>query len=434
MVTFDSELPGTPIEVWDEALAGRRLAPLNPDATSLVVIAAHPDDETLGAGGLIAAASHLGIPVHVIIVTDGGASHPDSPTHRPEQLVEIRAAEVRAAVERLAPGATVTMLGYPDGQAREFRAQIVADLRPLVSDPSGLVVAPWTGDGHRDHRVVGEIAVGLGGPVLGYPIWVWHWGTPEDFDWDDVRALQIDSAAKAAALREHVSQVAPLSDSEGDEAVLDAEFLRNFERDTEYFIVTNRLSRAHFDDLYERHDDPWGFESRWYEARKRAIVLASLPQKKYRFALELGSSTGLLTEALADRCYNVLAIDIAEAAVDRARERIPSNAHVEQRDMTTNFPHGDYDLVVLSEVGYYFTSEVLDQLLADIEASLSPDGVIVACHWRHPVEGYLLSGDEVHERLAERDLARLLRHEEEDFVLEAYSRISDSVARRDGLL
>lgn len=434
MVTFDKEEPGTPAAVWDEALTARRLAPLNPDATSLVVIAAHPDDETLGAGGLIAAAARLDIPVHVIVVTDGGASHPDSPTHRPEQLVERREAEVRAAVERLAPGATVTMLGYPDGQTREFRAQIVADLRPLVSDPSGLVVAPWTGDGHRDHRVVGEIAAGLGGPVLGYPIWAWRWGTPEDLEWDDVRALRIDSAAKAAAVHEHTSQIAPLSEGTGDEAVLDAEFLKNFERDTEIFIVTNRISRAHFDDLYERHDDPWGFESRWYEARKRAIVLASLPLKKFRFALELGCSTGLLTEALADRCYNVLGIDIAESAVDRARERIPSNARVEQRDMATDFPAGDYDLVVLSEVGYYFSSEVLDALLGEIEGSLSPDGVLVACHWRHPVEGYLLSGDEVHSRLAARDLARLLRHEEEDFVLEAFSRNGDSVARRDGLL
>jgi len=434
MVSFDSEQPGTPTDVWDEALAARRLSPLNPDATSLVVIAAHPDDETLGAGGLIAAAAGLGIPVHVIVVTDGGASHPDSPTHRPEQLVERRAAEVRAAVELLAPGAAVTMLGYPDGQTREFRAQIVADLRPLVSDPSGLVVAPWTGDGHRDHRVVGEIAVGLGGPVLGYPIWAWHWGTPDDLEWDDVRALRIDPSAKSAAIQQHGSQVAALSDAEGDEAVLQPEFLKNFERDTEIFFVTNRLSRAHFDDLYERHDDPWGFESRWYEARKRAIVLASLPIKRFRFGLELGCSTGLLTEALADRCYSVLGIDVAQAAVDRARERIPSNARVEQRDMATDFPHGDYDLIVLSEVGYYFTSDVLDALLADIEGSLAPDGVLVACHWRHPVEGYLLSGDEVHNRLASRDLQRLLRHEEEDFVLEAFSRNGDSVARRDGLL
>ena len=434
MVSFDSAEPGTPTELWDEALAGRRLSPLNPDATSLVVIAAHPDDETLGAGGLIAAASGLGIPVHVIVVTDGGASHPDSPTHQPEQLVERRAAEVRAAVELLAPGATVTMLGYPDGQTKQFRAQIVADLRPLVSDPSGLVVAPWTGDGHRDHRVVGEIAVGLGGPVLGYPIWAWHWGTPDDIEWDDVRALRIDPSAKSAAIQVHSSQVVALSDAEGDAPVLQPEFLKNFERDTEIFFVTNRLSRAHFDDLYERHDDPWGFESRWYEARKRAIVLASLPLKRFRFGLELGCSTGLLTEALADRCYSVLGIDVAQAAIDRARERIPSNARVEQRDMATDFPHGDYDLVVLSEVGYYFTAEALDALLADINGSLAADGVLVACHWRHPVEGYLLSGDEVHERLATLDLQRLLRHEEEDFVLEAFSRNGASVARRDGLV
>lgn len=434
MVTFDATLPGTPAATWEREFAERSLPPLELDADRIVVIAAHPDDETLGAAGLIAEAAARGIPVEIVVVTDGGASHPGSPTHRPEQLVDARAAEVRAAVEVLAPRATVAFLGYPDGQTAEFRAQITADLTPLLSAERTLVVAPWRGDGHRDHRVIGEIAASLSSTLLEYPVWMWHWATPNDVPWGDASTLTIDAALKREALSRHVSQVAPLSDAPGDEAMLRPEFLESFRGDRELFISTSRLSANYFDDLYARHDDPWGFESRWYEQRKRDITMGSLPAKRYARAMEIGCSTGLLTARLADRCDDLLAVDVAAAAVERAGGRAPSGVRVEQRDVATDFPRGHYDLVVLSEVGYYFSASVLDALLREIEGSLAEDGTLIACHWRHPVDGYLLSGDAVHERIAARGLSRLVRHEEEDFVLEVFSRSGDSVARQEGLL
>ena len=434
MVTFDATMPGTPAATWQTAIAERELPPLDLDADRVVIIAAHPDDETLGAGGLIAAASQMGIPVEVVVVTDGGASHPDSPTHRPEQLVAARAAEVRAAVAVLAPHATVTVLGYPDGQTSHFRMQITADLARFVTGDHTLVVAPWRGDGHRDHRVIGEIAASLSSRLLEYPIWMWHWASTGDLPWGDAALLDIDAELKSRALDCHLSQVAPLSEAPGDEAMLIPDFLANFRTGQELFIVTTRLSAAYFDDLYARHDDPWGFETRWYEQRKRAITLASLPAEHYPRALEIGCSTGLTTIELASRTDDLLAVDISEAAVARAKERVPSGVDLRTLDVTTDFPAGEFDLVLLSEVGYYFSEAVLDDLLDAIEAGLSADGTLLACHCRHPVDGYLLSGDAVHERIGRRDLVRLARHEEEDFVLEVFARNGASVARTEGML
>ena len=263
---------------------------------------------------------------------------------------------------------------------------------------------------------------------------MWHWATPNDAPWADLVSIPIDPELKRAAIEQHASQIAPLSDAPGDEVMLRPEFVAHFRGDREVFIRTSRLAGSYFDDLYARHDDPWGFESRWYEQRKRDIALASLPSSRFARALEIGCSTGLLTERLAERCDSLLAIDIAASAVERARTRVPGDVRVEVADVSTAFPHGEYDLVVLSEVGYYFSEAVLDGILDDIDGSLIDDGTVLACHWRHPVDGYLLTGDAVHAQIAERGLTRVARHEEEDFVLEVFSRRSDSVARREGLL
>ena len=92
--------------------------------------------------------------------------------------------------------------------------------------------------------------------------------------------------------------------------------------------------------------------------------------------------------------------------------------------------------MVLSEVGYYYDATDLDDVLTQVLASLTPDGVVVACHWRHLVAEYPLSGDDVHAALAARpELARLARHEEEDFLLDVLVRPpATSVAAQTGLL
>ena len=455
MVTFDSAEPGTPAALWlgDPRLPD--LPQLDLDGVQhLVVVAAHPDDESLGAGALVAEAAQRDIPVTVIVVTDGAASHPHSPTTTPDELRRMRTAEALLAVHRLSPDAVAHLLAFPDGGVAQNRAAIHAAIAELLPDTGVLLVAPWRGDGHADHTVVGEIcaelALAASVDLLEYPIWLWHWAEPDDaaVPWGRfvVFSPRGDALArKANAIDAYASQAEPLSDQPGDEAMLLEPFLENFRGKRELFVRDlaavdpNPLGAGYFDAIYDRADDPWGFTSRWYEERKRAVTLASLPQKHYRSALEVGCSIGVLTEQLAARCDDLLAVDVSAAAVQRASDRVASEpgVRVELADVASVFPEGPFDLVLLSEVGYYFEPDVLERVLADTAASLAVGGTVVLCHWRHGVADYALRGDEVHELAAAAfagTFTRLARHEEEDFVLDVYSPDARSVAGRTGLL
>ena len=455
MVTFDSAEPGTPAALW---LGDPRLPELPPlDLTGVehvVVVAAHPDDESLGAGALVAEAAQRDIPVTVIVVTDGAASHPNSPTTTPDELRRLRTAEALLAVHRLSPDAEPHLLAFPDGEVRENRDAIRAAIGELLPTTGALLVAPWRGDGHADHTVVGEIcaelAVERSFDLLEYPIWLWHWAMPDDAEvpWQRFVALAPRGEAlsrKQNAIEAYASQAEPLSDQPGDEAMLLGPFLDNFRGKRELFVRDlpaaddNPLGAGYFDAIYDRADDPWGFTSRWYEERKRDVTLASLPEQRYRSALEVGCSIGVLTRLLAGRCDELLAVDVSRAAVESARERVADEpgVRVELADVASGFPQGPFDLVLISEVGYYFEPDVLRQVLADTAASLAVGGTIVLCHWRHEVADYAMTGDEVHEIAARAfagTFARLARHEEADFVLDVYSPDARSVAARTGLL
>ena len=450
-MTFDSALPGTRASEWAADERFGALPALDLDGVEgVLVAAAHPDDETLGAGGLIAEASRRGIPVTVVVVTDGAASHPLSPTTSPARLRSLREVEAREAVLRLAADAAVHTLGFDDGAVAEQRDAIHAALLDLLGDSAGrtLLVAPWRNDGHGDHDALGgicaELAASAGASLLEYPVWLWHWATPSSAEvpWDSLVSLPLSGetiAAKRHALSAYDSQLSRLSDRPGDEAMLSAEFLRHFEGSAEYFVRSGApgLDRGYFDAMYARSDDPWGFTDRWYEARKRAVTLAALPAERYARVLEIGCSIGVLTEQLAHRSDALHALDVSDAAVASARERLADSPHVriERADVTDGLPEGRFDLVVLSEVGYYFTPDALVELVDGVRAALADGGTVLACHWRHPVTDYVQGGDGVHAAIAEHlGLHRLVRHEEDDFVLEVFSDDPRSVAGRTGLL
>ena len=451
MVTFDSALPGTRASEWAADERFGALPALDLDGVEgVLVAAAHPDDETLGAGGLIAEASRRGIPVTVVVVTDGAASHPLSPTTSPGRLRALREIEAREAVLRLAADATVVTLGFDDGAVAEQRDAIRSALAERVGDSAErtLLVVPWRADGHTDHDALGgigaELASATGARLLEYPVWLWHWASPAspEVPWESLVALPVSSealAAKRHALSAYASQLEPLSEQPGDEAMLSAEFVEHFEHHAEYFVRSGSadLGREYFDAMYARNDDPWGFTDRWYEARKRAVTLASLPAERYGRVLEIGCSIGVLTEQLAARSDALHAVDVSDAAVASARERLAGAPHVriERADVTDGLPEGRFDLVVLSEVGYYFTPDALVELVDGVRAALADGGTVLACHWRHPVTDYVQGGDGVHAAIAEHlGLHRLVRHEEDDFVLEVFSDDPRSVAGRTGLL
>jgi SAM-dependent methyltransferase len=199
------------------------------------------------------------------------------------------------------------------------------------------------------------------------------------------------------------------------------------------------LPTSYFDAMYAADPDPWGLSSRWYEQRKYALTLAALPRRRYRSAFEPGCSVGVLTEQLAGRCDRLLAVDVAAAAVQVARTRLAGRSHVlvEQRAIPADWPDGRFDLVVLSEVGYYLDPLDLGRLARSAVAALEPGGDLVAVHWRHPVADYPLDGDAVHAELAASSgLERTCRHVEADFLLEIFARTppaARSVARAEGL-
>ena len=200
------------------------------------------------------------------------------------------------------------------------------------------------------------------------------------------------------------------------------------------------LPAGYFEAMYQAAPDPWGFTERWYERRKYAISLAQLPAERYRSAFEPGCSVGVFSRLLAPRCDALLSCDLAGAAVQAAAQRTSDlpQVRVEQREIPRQWPSGRFDLVVLSEVLYYFGDRDLEQVLERAAASLEPDGTLLAVHWRHPVADYPRTGDDVHGVLAAQPgLACLVSHAEPDFLAEVYIRtegVPVSVAQSAGLV
>lgn len=190
------------------------------------------------------------------------------------------------------------------------------------------------------------------------------------------------------------------------------------------------------DALYRKSSDPWGFRTRWYEKRKREILVASLIQPRFENCWELGCSNGELTAALAPRCDRILATDGNRVAIDEARRRLTGFPHVqvEHQIHPRDWPHARFDLIIFSELGYNFDEETLRLIVTRMESSLLPAGNLIACHWRHPIEGCALRGDDAHAILGEMlQLTRLVHHLEADFILEVWSSDPRSVAAREGM-
>ena len=412
VVRFDHGEGGTPAAAWRPEIDERAWPPVDLGGLRrVVVVAAHPDDETLGAGGLVAHAHRLGLEVDVVVATRGEACHPRSPTHTPRQLAALRVDELDAAVAVLSPGTRPAVLGLPDGAVAEHEEDLVDRLVTRVGDGRGtLVVATWRGDGHPDHEAVGRAAAvtaaRTGARLLEYPVWFWHWGTPGDAPWEAGQRLDLDETTrqtKRSAVAAHRTQVRPLSPAPGDEVLLTPGFLEHFEAPYEVFWGLPAGDDA-LDALHRGDEDPWGVDTRWYERRKRDLLLAVLPRRRFRRAVEVGCSTGALAEALADRCDSLVAMDSSPVAVAAATQRLAGHDHVEV--LHGSVP-GDWhragaghDLVVLSEVGYFLCPAALEELGRHIRDGLPADGVVVLCHWRHEISGWPLDGPDVHARLA----------------------------------
>lgn len=161
---------------------------------------------------------------------------------------------------------------------------------------------------------------------------------------------------------------------------------------------TASVPAAHFDALYAADPDPWQFATSPYEQDKYASTLEALPRPHYRRAFEPGCSIGVFTAMLAPRCDLLIAADVSEAALDGARQRVGHLPQVRlmQLEVPAQMPAGRFDLIVLAELGYYWSSSDLRRARVALTDALEPGGHLVLVHYTPFVAHHPLRGDDVH--------------------------------------
>ena len=220
-----------------------------------VVIAPHPDDESLGCGGTIARLRQAGYPVQVVFVSDGSMSHPNSSQYPHDRLRQLRETEALNALHILGvePG-DVAFMRLPDSKVPKPEQPAFTDaVDELAGRLAGLspatVMVPWRRDPHPDHRASWQLTqaaiaqLPLKPTVVEYPIWLWELGTPADEPQPGevrARSLAIDSvmSLKQSAIAAHQSQVTRLIDDDPTGFYLSPELLRYFQIPKEVFFLS----------------------------------------------------------------------------------------------------------------------------------------------------------------------------------------------------
>ena len=143
------------------------------------------------------------------------------------------------------------------------------------------------------------------------------------------------------------------------------------------------IALTHFEDLYAARPDPWHLASSDYERAKYAATLAALPRDRYPRALEIGCAIGVLTQALGDRCDDLLAIEPVGRALAEARHRNAGSPWIRFASLFVpeEWPDGAFDLVVLSEVIDYLGEADVVALARKVTASLLANGDVILVHW-----------------------------------------------------
>ncbi|MBW4552289.1 MAG: PIG-L family deacetylase [Aphanocapsa sp. GSE-SYN-MK-11-07L] len=224
-------------------------------AEPVLVVAPHPDDETLGCAGAIALLRARGYTVQILVVSDGAQSHPNSQKFPAPVLTALRAAETDRAMAILGVESDqITFLELPDGavphaEAPGFEAAVSACYTYLKTVTPKLVFAPWRSDPHPDHQATWQILTAalaqavLSPRVLEYPIWDWDPQQRQLSSPDFQAAWRLDIAEvvtlKQQAISAYCSQTTDLIDDDPTGFRLSAQMLENFAQSWEIYLERN---------------------------------------------------------------------------------------------------------------------------------------------------------------------------------------------------
>ncbi len=384
-----------------------------------LIVAPHPDDESLGCGGIIQYLLKQQTPVFVCFITSGEASHPYSLKYPSKVLSKLRERESIKACKILGINSDhITFFRCKDGGLSTMNSfqkkDLILNLGNLIYHKNiSSVFLPWRRDGHPDHKAtyeIGRIAVeelNKNIQIVEYPIWLWK--NSEKQDWpisEEVEIFRLDISEmllkKRKAIFAHKSQTTNLIDDAQGGFLLTADLLSPFLRSEEFFFIESRnesksLNKEYFDSIYSNNSDPWNFRNSEYENSKYEKINSFLKDKFFSQGLELGCSIGVHTGFLSIHCKHLLAVDINENAIKTAIELNPNLSNVEFKveDILINFPEGPFEFISMCEMGYYFTKEKLQFLYQEIYKNLSPNGYFLMVHWLSFVREYPLTGRKV---------------------------------------
>lgn len=163
---------------------------------------------------------------------------------------------------------------------------------------------------------------------------------------------------------------------------------------------TETLPPAYFESLYSDASDPWNFATSPYEQSKYDATLAALGDQPIEQALEVGCSIGVLTRMLAPRCARLIATEVSGRAIEQARKRCVDQPNVEFQLVSSigDLVQGPFDLIVLSEVAYYWDDADLVRAAHLIGSQARQGGCILLVHWLGETD-YPKSGDDAVEGL-----------------------------------
>jgi LmbE family N-acetylglucosaminyl deacetylase len=216
-----------------------------------LILAPHPDDESLGCAGLIAASVASGRKPLVVVLTDGAGSHPNSRAFPPDRLRAVRAQELKAAVAHLGLAADrLIFLNQPDTNAPHegprFDA-VAATLLTLIRQQKDCtaILAPWRHDPHCDHEaaalLAAVVAATTGVRHVAYPVWGWTLPAEASIPDPTNAGFRLDItpylAAKRAAIQAHRTQYGNLITDDPAGFRLPADLLSAFDTPFETFLL-----------------------------------------------------------------------------------------------------------------------------------------------------------------------------------------------------